>query len=133
MIISEISQIDRLVEEALGSAEHLLTMSMADYAYVKKQSASLKAIKIDVPVLTHDAVQLIEEAINEAGVDNVSNLLYHIRCNSTTDSENAITLGQVNMLIELLNRYFAEVDLICGMGVNDEKSVSILIILGYDK
>ena len=40
MIITDIDQIDRIVEDVLGSVRSSISVDMKDYAFIKEQSSS---------------------------------------------------------------------------------------------
>lgn len=52
MIITDIKQIDRIAEETFGNTKGIISVDMKDYAFIKKQSSSLKAIKLDISEIT---------------------------------------------------------------------------------
>ncbi len=135
MIITDIKQIDRLAEEIFGKTKGIVSIDMKDYAFIKDHSESLKAIKFEVLALTEDVVCSLDEAIIEAGKENVSNVLMYIRGNGSDAGIQAVTIEQFNMFIEAFNRHLETANIIWGMGVDNEcvENISILIILGYGK
>lgn len=48
MIITDIKQIDRIVEDVLGSVRSSIAVDMKDYACIKEQSSLLKAVKVEI-------------------------------------------------------------------------------------
>ena len=135
MIITDIKQIDRIAEDTLGKTKGIVSVDMKDYAFVKEHSESLKAIKFEVPVLTEDVVRSFDEAIIEAGKENVSNVLLYIKGNGSDAGISAVTVELFNMFIEAFNKHLETANIIWGMGDDNEsdKNISILIILGYGK
>ena len=135
MIITDIKQIDRIAEETFGNTKGIISVDMKDYAFIKKHSESLKAIKFEVPALTEDVVRSLDDAIIEAGKENVSNVLLYIKGNGSDAGIRAVTIEQFNMFIEALNKHLETANIIWGMGDDEEnrENISILIILGYGK
>ena len=135
MIITDIKQIDRIAEETFGKTKDLVSVDMKDYAFIKEHSESLKVIKFEVPALTEDVVRSLDDAIIEAGKENVSNVLLYIKGNGSDAGIRAVTIEQFNMFIEALNKHLETANIIWGMGDDNEnrENISILIILGYGK
>ena len=135
MIITDIKQIDRIAEETFGKTKGVVSVDMKDYAFIKEHSEYLKTIRLDVPALTEDVVRSFDEAIIEAGKENVSNVLLYIKGNGSDAGIRAVTVEQFNMFIEVFNRHLEAANIIWGMGDDNEsdKNISILIILGYGK
>ena len=135
MIITDIKQIDCIAEETFGKTKGIISVDMKDYAFIKEHSESLKVIKFEVPALTEDVVRSLDEAIIEAGKENVSNVLLYIKGNGSDAGIRAVTIEQFNLFIEALNKHLETANIIWGMGDDEEnrENISILIILGYDK
>lgn len=135
MIITDVKQIERIAEETFGKTKGIVSVDMKDYAFIKEHSESLKAIKFEVPVLTEDVVRSFDEAIIEAGKENVSNVLLYIKGNGSDAGIRALTIEQFNMFIEVFNKHIEPSNIIWGMGDDNEcvDNISILIILGYGK
>ena len=135
MIITDIKQIDCIAEETFGKAKGIVSVDMKDYAFIKEHSESLKVIKFEVPALTEDVVRSLDEAIIEAGKENVSNVLLYIKGNGSDAGIRAVTIEQFNLFIEALNKHLETANIIWGMGDDEEnrENISILIILGYGK
>lgn len=135
MIITDIKQIDCIVEETFGKTKGIVSVDMKDYAFIKEHSESLKVIKFEVPALTEDVVRSLDDAIIEAGKENVSNVLLYIKGNGSDAGIRAVTIEQFNMFIEALNKHLETANIIWGMGDDEEnrENISILIILGYSK
>ena len=135
MIITDIKQIDRIAEETFGNTMGIVSVDMKDYAFIKEHSESLKVIKFEVPALTEDVVRSLDDAIIEAGKENVSNILLYIKGNGSDAGIRAVTIEQFNMFIEALNKHLETANIIWGMGDDEEnrENISILIILGYGK
>ena len=135
MIITDIKQIDCIAEETFGKTKGIVSVDMKDYAFIKKHSESLKVIKFEVPALTEDVVRSLDDAIIEAGKENVSNVLLYIKGNGSDAGIRAVPIEQFNMFIEALNKHLETANIIWGMGDDNEcaDNISILIILGYGK
>lgn len=135
MIITDIKQIDCIAEETFGKTKGIVSVDMKDYAFIKEHSESLKVIKFEVPALTEDVVRSLDDAIVEAGKENVSNVLLYIKGNGSDAGIRAVTIEQFNMFIEALNKHLETANIIWGMGDDEEnrENISILIILGYGK
>ena len=135
MIITDIKQIDCIAEETFGKTKGIVSVDMKDYAFIKEHSGSLKVIKFEVPALTEDVVRSLDDAIIEAGKENVSNVLLYIKGNGSDAGIRAVTIEQFNMFIEALNKHLETANIIWGMGDDEEnrENISILIILGYGK
>ena len=135
MIITDIKQIDCIAEETFGKTKGIVSVDMKDYAFIKEHSESLKVIKFEVPALTEDVVRSLDDAIVEAGKENVSNILLYIKGNGSDAGIRAVSIEQFNMFIEALNKHLETANIIWGMGDDNEnrENISILIILGYGK
>ena len=135
MIITDIKQIDCIAEETFGKTKGIVSVDMKDYAFIKEHSESLKVIKFEVPALTEDVVRSLDDAIIEAGKENVSNVLLYIKGNGSDAGIRAVTIEQFNMFIEALNKHLETANIIWGMGDDEEnrENISIIIILGYGK
>ena len=135
MIITDIKQIDRIAEDTFGKTKGIVSVDMKDYAFIKEHSESLKVIKFELPALTEDVVRSLDDAIIEAGKENVSNVLLYIKGNGSDAGIRAVTIEQFNMFIEALNKHLETANIIWGMGDDEEnrENISILIILGYGK
>ena len=135
MIITDIKQIDCIAEETFGKTKGIVSVDMKDYAFIKGHSESLKVIKFEVPALTEDVVRSLDDAIIEAGKENVNNVLLYIKGNGSDAGIRAVTIEQFNMFIEALNKHIETANIIWGMGDDEEnrENISILIILGYGK
>lgn len=135
MIITDIKQIDCIAEETFGKTKGIVSVDMKDYAFIKKHSESLKVIKFEVSALTEDVVRSLDDAIIEAGKENVSNILLYVKGNGSDAGIRAVTIEQFNMFIKALNKHIETANIIWGMGDDEEnrENISILIILGYGK
>ena len=135
MIITDVAQIDCIAKEVFGTTMGIVSVDMNDYEFIKEHSQSLKLIKLEVPSLTEGIVHSLDEAIAEAGKENVYNVILYIKADGSDTGIRAITVEQLNMLIDALNKHLETANIIWGMGDDNEnaETVSILVILGYGK
>ena len=135
MIITDIAQIDRIAEKTFGTTKGIVSVDMNDYEFIKEHSQSLKLIKLEVPSLTEGIVHSLDEAIVEVGKENVYNVILYIKADGSDTGIRAVTVEQLNMLIDALNKHLETANIIWGMGDDNEnaETVSILVILGYGK
>lgn len=135
MIITDIVQIDLLAEETFGEAKGIISVDMKDYTFIKDHSEYLKAIKLEAEELTENVVRSLDESIIEARKENLSNVLLYIKGNGSDTGIRAVTIEQFNMFIEAFNKHMETVNIIWGMGDDNEncENILILIILGYGK
>ena len=135
MIITDVAQIDCIAKEVFGTTTGIVSVDMNDYEFIKEHSQSLKLIKLEVPSLTEGIVHSLDEAIVEVGKENVYNVILYINADGSDTGIRAITVEQLNMLIDALNKHLETANIIWGMGDDNEnaETVSILVILGYGK
>lgn len=135
MIITDVAQIDCIAKEVFGTTTVIVSVDMNDYEFIKEHSQSLKLIKLEVPSLTEGIVHSLDEAIVEVGKENVYNVILYIKADGSDTGIRAITVEQLNMLIDALNKHLETANIIWGMGDDNEnaETVSILVILGYGK
>ena len=135
MIITDIAQIDHIAEETFGTTKGIVSVDMNDYKFFRDNSQLLKMIRLDVPSLTEEIVHSLDEAIIEAGKENICSVLLYIKSNGKNAGTHAITVEQFNIFSEALNKYIDTANIIWGMSNDNEnaENISILIILGYGK
>jgi hypothetical protein len=133
MIITDIEQIDRIAEETFGTTKGIVSVDMKDYAFIKEHSESLKMIMLKLPAITEDVAHSLDEAILEAGKENVCSALLYIKGNGSDAGVRAVTVEQFEMFIEVFNKHLETADIIWGMGehAGNHENISLLIILGY--
>jgi hypothetical protein len=90
---------------------------------------------LEVSSLTEVIVHSLDEAIAEAGKENVYNVILYIKADGSDTGIRAVTVEQLNMLIDALNKHLETANIIWGMGDDNDnpENISILIILGYGK
>ena len=133
MIITDIEQIDRIAEETFGTTKGIVSVDMKDYAFIKEHSESLKMIMLKLPAITEDVAHSLDEAILEAGKENVCSALLYIKGNGSDAGVRAVTVEQFEMFIEVFNKHLETADIIWGLGehAGSHESISLLVILGY--
>ena len=133
MIITDIEQIDRIAEETFGTTKGIVSVDMKDDAFIKEHSESLKRIMLKVTAITEDVAHSLDEAILEAGKENVCSALLYIKGNGSDAGVRAVTVEQFEMFIEVFNKHLETADIIWGMGehAGNHENISLLIILGY--
>lgn len=133
MIITDIEQIDRIAEETFGTTKGIVSVDMKDYAFIKEHSESLKMIILKLPAITEDVAHSLDEAILEAGKENVCSALLYIKGNGSDAGVRAVTVEQFEMFIEVFNKHLETADIIWGMGehAGSHENTSLLVILGY--
>lgn len=131
MIITDIKQIDRIAEEAFGNTKGIISVDMKDYAFIKKQSSSLKAIKLDISEITKRTLTVLDDALNEICMHNECNLIMYINAGG-----NVITVEQMELIhISIETNVPENSNIVWGMGenINDSDGFTILIIVGFCK
>lgn len=133
MIITDIKQIDRIVEEVLGTTKGVISIDMRDYAFIKKQSSSLKAVVVDVSEITRDSLLPLSKTLKEVCVEKEYNLLMYICGSGICDGEKAVTVEQINMLNESIEQHVSEgSNVIWGLGESMTlyNGITILVVVG---
>ena len=131
MIITDIKQIDRIAEETFGNTKGIISVDMKDYAFIKKQSSSLKAIKLDISEITKRTLTVLDDALNENCMHNECNLIMYINAGG-----NVITVEQMELIhISIETNVPENSNIVWGMGenINDSGGFTILIIVGVCK
>lgn len=135
MIITDLSQIDHIAKDTFTKAKGLISISLEDYASVKEQSTSLKAIHLEVPALNEDVTKQLENDITEAGKENVENILLHVKGNGADATVKKLTAANMSVVVDAVTKLFDDANISWAMGDDPESNAkfSILIILGYNK
>lgn len=134
MIITEVSKIDRMVEEILGTTKGVISVDMKDYALIKDNSSSLKAIKVEIPEMSEESIGDLDQALTDTCGDEECNILLYIATLKST--ENPITVEQMQLFGNPLDRYVADsAHIIWGLGEYESgyDGVTILIVVGDSK
>lgn len=108
---------------------------MEDYAAVKEQSTSIKAIHLEVPALNEDVTKQLENDIIEASNKNVEKVLLHIKGNGTDATIKKLTPAHMSVVVDAVTKHYDATNISRAMGDAPESNAkfSILIILGYNK
>lgn len=131
MIITDINQIDRIVENVLGSVRSSIAVDMKDYAFIKEQSSSLKAVKVEISEITEKTLMPFDEALADICNGKECNVLLHI--SGRGDNFTDITIEQMQLIHESIERNIAEdTNMIWGLGECEggEDGIMILVIVG---
>lgn len=132
MIITDINQIDRIVEDVLGSVRSSISVDMKDYVFIKDQSSSLKATKVVIPKITEETLTAFDEALAEICNGQECNVLLHI--SGCGENFTDMTIEQMQMLHNSLEWNIAEdASIIWGLGEYEsgQDGIMILVIVGY--
>ena len=129
MIITEIKQIDSLVEQAFANGNSIVSVDANDYNTIKTQSASLKAITLEISEWS--AIQSLEEVMKETGCGSVTNVLI---CVGVPDAK-AVSVAQMRMLRDLIHANTADANVVWGLKESESEgsAFKILVVLGYAK
>ena len=131
MIITEVSLIDRMVEEILGTTKGVISVDMKDYALIKDNSSSLKAIKVEIPEMSEESIGDLDQALVDTCGDKECNILLYIATLKST--QNPITVEQMQLFGNSLDKYVSDsAHIIWGLGEYESgyDGVTILIVVG---
>ena len=134
MIITEVSKIDRMVEEILGTTKGVISVDMKDYALIKDNSSSLKAIKVEIPEMSEESIGDLDQALADTCGDKECNILLYIATLKSTESP--ITVEQMQLFGNSLDKYVSDsAHIIWGLGEYESgyDGVAILIVVGDSK
>lgn len=128
MIITDIAQIDRLAEELLNDNSEFKSLDPTDreYAFIKKHSDCLKAVKMDGDDISESLVTAFLDELMQADPERMQTILLHIG----TSSE--IAFEQLDHLLETLHNALERVNLIWETASNREKDeITLFAVIGY--
>lgn len=135
MIITDIKQIDRIAEETFGNTKGIVSVDMKDYAFIKEHSSSLKAIKIEMSEMSEmseESFVELDKVLKEVCGGKDCTILLYISGNSIASETNAITMEQLQLFNNSIDKYVTDnSDIIWGIGENAKENNEILIIVGY--
>lgn len=134
MIITDVSQIDRMVEELLGSTKGIISVDMKDYGLIKDSSSSLKAVKVEIPEMSEESIGVLDQALADTCGDEECNILLYIATLKST--EHPITVEQMQFFGNSLDKYVADsANIIWGLGEYESgyDGVTILVVVGDSK
>lgn len=134
MIITDITQIDHMVEELLASTKGVISVDMRDYALIKDNSSSLKAVKVELSEMSEESIGVLDQALVDTCVDEECNILLYLATLKST--EKPLTVEQMQFLGNSLDRYVADsANIIWGLGEYESgyDGVTILLVVGDSK
>ena len=134
MIITDVSQIDRMVEELLGSTKGIISVDMKDYGLIKDSSSSLKAVKVEIPEMSEESIGVLDQVLADTCGDEECNILLYIATLKST--EHPLTVEQMQFFGNSLDKYVADsANIIWGLGEYESgyDGVTILVVVGDSK
>lgn len=134
MIITDITQIDHMVEELLASTKGVISVDMRDYALIKDNSSSLKAVKVELSEMSEESIGVLDQALVDTCGDEECNILLYLSTLKST--EKPLTVEQMQFLGNSLDRYVADsANIIWGLGEYESgyDGVTILLVVGDSK
>ncbi len=134
MIITDITQIDHMVEELLASTKGVISVDMRDYALIKDNSSSLKAVKVELSEMSEESIGVLDQALVDTCGDEECNILLYLATLKST--EKPLTVEQMQFLGNSLDRYVADsANIIWGLGEYESgyDGVTILLVVGDSK
>ena len=134
MIITDVSQIDRMVEELLGSTKGIISVDMKDYGLIKDSSSSLKAVKVEIPEMSEESIGVLDRALADTCGDEECNILLYIA--TLKSAEHPLTVEQMQFFGNSLDKYVADsANIIWGLGEYESgyDGVTILVVVGDSK
>lgn len=134
MIITDITQIDHMVEELLASIKGVISVDMRDYALIKDNSSSLKAVKVELSEMSEESIGVLDQALVDTCGDEECNILLYLATLKST--EKPLTVEQMQFLGNSLDRYVADsANIIWGLGEYESgyDGVTILLVVGDSK
>ena len=126
MIITEIKQIDSLVEQAFANGNSIVSVDADDYNTIKTQSASLKAVTLEAS--EWDAVSALDGELKEAGA-GAANVLIHLGASDA----GAVSMAQMRQLLDMVRSNTDNANIVWGVDESDGCAFKILVVLGYAK
>lgn len=136
MIITDIKQIDCIAEETFGKTKGIVSVDMKDYAFIKKHSSSLIAIKIEMSEISEESFVELDKVLKEVCGGKDCNILLYISGNSIASETNVITMEHLQLFNNSIDKYVTDnSDIIWGIGGNakENNEISTLIIVGYNE
>ena len=126
MIITEIKQIDSLVEQVFANGNSVVSVDANDYNTIKTQSASLKAITLDAS--EWGEVCALDGELKEAGA-GATNVLIHLGASDA----GAVSMAQMRQLLDMVRSNTDNANIVWGVDESDGCAFKILVVLGYAK
>ena len=134
MVITDIEQIDAIAAEMFGKGKGFVSVDMGDYSSVKVHSSLLKAVKVVVPQITAGTLTALDNELKSVCTRNVCNLLMYIQGKEIKCGEKAITVNQLQLLQEIIDRNVSDdTEVIWGMGegMSVDDDITILFVVGF--
>lgn len=134
MIITDIRHIDRIAEEIIGTSKSIISIDMDDYAFIKRQSSSLNAIKFEISEISENSLVKLDKTLEKVCKGNACNLLMYICSNGNNPIVRPITMEQMELFHDSIEKHVSEEsNIIWGIGECDLKcdSITILLIIGF--
>ena len=129
MVIKDIREIDDIARRVFGRTDHLLSLDLAEYNHLKESSAAIEVIKMDIPKLTDESIDSVEEALKDIDTSRANACIVYI-C-----EKNKITVEQTDRLLSLMVRYLGDTDLTFGLSgvVKSEVDAAVYVFVGYER
>ena len=134
MVITDIEQIDAIAAEMFGKGKGFVSVDMGDYSSVKVHSSLLKAVKVVVPQIKAGTLTALDNELKSVCTRNVCNLLMYIQGKEIKCGEKAITVNQLQLLQEIIDRNVSDdTEVIWGMGegMSVDDDITILFVVGF--
>lgn len=131
MILTQIQEIDQMVEQSLAHTTALVSLDMNDYATLKNSSSQIKAVKVVGDSWNEELNSALVGELAQAGCDKVKMLMLGITVREDLES---VGYGQVMELLKAVgsgNNY----NIMWGVSENPENTdnVSIMAVIGYQE
>ncbi len=129
MVIKDIKEIDEIARRVFGRTDHLLSLDLAEYNHLKESSAAIEVIKMDIPKLTDESIDSVEEAVKDINTSKANACIVYVCENNT------ITVEQTDRLLSLMDKYLGGTDLTFGFsgGVKSEVDAEVYVFVGYER
>ena len=129
MILTQIQEIDQMVEQSLVYTSALVALDMNDYAWLKRSSDQIKAVKVVGNSWNAELNTALVDELTEAGRDKAKMLMLGITVREDMDS---VGYGQVMELLRAV-QMGENCNIMWGVSENSESTddVSIIAVIGY--
>ena len=129
MILTQIQEIDQMVEQSLVYTSALVALDMNDYAWLKRSSDQIKAVKVVGNRWNTELNTALVDELTEAGRDKAKMLMLGITVREDMDS---VGYGQVMELLRAV-QMGENCNIMWGVSENSESTddVSIIAVIGY--
>ena len=133
MIITEISQVDRLAERMLSNDSDIVSLDVKDYDLIKQNSTSLQAVTVEIPSLDKAGIAIFANAIKDFEVVGAGQALLQF-CGKSNNIEENISLNEMNSILGVFEAHFGKVNMIWGLTERKNAETAgylINVIVGY--